>query len=134
MRRGGTLRPGRAARARPTRRKRAAGDPRRAGAPRRRGGNRNSSAPEPRRRLPAPHRFDLRARPGSMTPLRDASVLLERRYRLLARQPIWIVIMLVQPFVWLLLYSQLLARLPELANAGAGSYIELLTPGIAVLG
>src|SRR5262249_61505874 len=58
---------------------------------------------------------------------------LERRYRLLARQPIWIVIMLVQPFVWLLLYSQLLARLPELANAGAGSYIEFLTPGIVVL-
>jgi ABC-2 type transport system permease protein len=67
-----------------------------------------------------------------MTSLRDASVLLERRYRLLVRQPIWIAIMLVQPLVWLLLYSQLLGRLPELATAGAGSYIEFLAPGVVV--
>jgi ABC-2 type transport system permease protein len=64
--------------------------------------------------------------------LRDASVLLERRYRLLVRQPIWIAIMLVQPLVWLLLCSQLLGRLPELTDAGAGSYIEFLAPGVVV--
>jgi ABC-2 type transport system permease protein len=65
--------------------------------------------------------------------LRDASVMLGRRFRLLVRQPIWIAIMLVQPLVWLLLYSQLFARVPELAGAGGGSYLEFLAPGIVVL-
>ena len=39
--------------------------------------------------------------------LRDHVVLLGRSYRLLRRQPIWVAVMLVQPLVWLLLYSQL---------------------------
>ena len=68
-----------------------------------------------------------------MTIARDALVLLERRYRLLARQPVWIAVMLVQPLVWLLLYSRLFGRLPELARTGGGSYLEFLTPGVVVL-
>lgn len=65
--------------------------------------------------------------------LRGHIVLLGRSYRLLRRQPIWIAIMLVQPLVWLLLYSQLFGELPQLGGFGTDSYLEFLTPGIAIL-
>jgi ABC-2 type transport system permease protein len=65
--------------------------------------------------------------------LRDHVVLLGRSYRLLRRQPIWLAIMLVQPLVWLLLYSRLFGQLPRLGGFGTASYLEFLTPGIAIL-
>lgn len=65
--------------------------------------------------------------------LRDHVVLLGRSNRLLRRQPIWVAVMLVQPLVWLLLYSQLFGELPRLGGFGTDSYLEFLTPGIAVL-
>jgi ABC-2 type transport system permease protein len=65
--------------------------------------------------------------------LRAHVVLLGRSYRLLRRQPIWVAIMLVQPLVWLLLYSQLFGELPRLGGFGTNSYLEFLTPGIAIL-
>ena len=61
------------------------------------------------------------------------AVLLGRQYRLLARQPVWIAIMLVQPVVWLLLYSQLFRRLPGIGGPGTTSYAEFLTPGVAIM-
>ena len=66
--------------------------------------------------------------------LRDHVVLLGRSYRLLRRQPIWLAIMLVQPIVWLLLYSQLFGKLPRLGGFGTSNYLQFLTPGIAILG
>jgi ABC-2 type transport system permease protein len=66
--------------------------------------------------------------------LRDHVVLLGRSYRLLRRQPIWIAITIVQPVVWLLLYSQLFGKLPRLGGFGTGSYLEFITPGIVILG
>jgi ABC-2 type transport system permease protein len=68
-----------------------------------------------------------------MTTLTDNWVMLGRQYRLLARQPIWIFIMLVQPMIWLLLYSQLFHKLPTLGGFGTSSYIEYLTPAIVVM-
>lgn len=65
--------------------------------------------------------------------LRGHVVLLGRSYRLLRRQPVAIAIMLVQPLVWLLLYSQLFGQLPRLGGFGTDSYLEFLAPGIAVL-
>jgi ABC-2 type transport system permease protein len=63
----------------------------------------------------------------------DNFVMLGRQYRLLIRQPIWIFIMLVQPMIWLLLYSQLFGKLPNLGGFGTASYVEYLTPGIVVM-
>jgi ABC-2 type transport system permease protein len=68
-----------------------------------------------------------------MNTLTDNWVMLGRQYRLLMRQPIWIFIMLVQPMIWLLLYSQLFGKLPRLGGFGTASYIEYLTPGIVVM-
>lgn len=56
-----------------------------------------------------------------------------RVLRNLSRQPIWIVVMVVQPMFWLLLYSQLFRRITELPGFGTSSYIDYLTPGIAVM-
>jgi ABC-2 type transport system permease protein len=59
--------------------------------------------------------------------------MLGRQTRNLVRQPIWIFIMLVQPFFWLLLYSQLFRRIVDLPGFGSDSYIDFLTPGIVVM-
>ncbi len=59
--------------------------------------------------------------------------LCARVIRNLMRQPIWIVVMLVQPMFWLLLYSQLFGRITELPGFEGGSYIDYLTPGVAVM-
>jgi ABC-2 type transport system permease protein len=55
-----------------------------------------------------------------------------RQIRNLIRQPIWIVMMLIQPMIWLILYGQLFSRVPTL-RGGAGSYVEFLAPGVIVM-
>ncbi len=69
----------------------------------------------------------------ALTAIGDNWSMLGRQFRLLMRQPIWIVIMLVQPMIWLLLYSQLFRRLPNLGGFGTSSYVEYLTPGIVIM-
>lgn len=59
--------------------------------------------------------------------------MLGRGCRMMRRQPVLFPIMLVQPMVWLLLYSQLFARLPRLGGFGTGSYLQFLAPGIAII-
>lgn len=56
-----------------------------------------------------------------------------RVLRNLSRQPIWIVVMIVQPLFWLLLYSQLFRRITDLPGFGTSSYVDYLTPGVAVM-
>jgi ABC-2 type transport system permease protein len=56
-----------------------------------------------------------------------------RVLRNLSRQPIWIAVMVVQPMFWLLLYSQLFRRITELPGFGTTSYVDYLTPGVAVM-
>jgi ABC-2 type transport system permease protein len=68
-----------------------------------------------------------------MTVLTQTLFLCRRVLRNLLRQPIWIVVMIVQPMFWLLLYSQLFRRITELPGFGTTSYIDYLTPGIAVM-
>src|ERR1051325_8761590 len=51
------------------------------------------------------------------------------------REPIWIVLLLVQPMIWLLLYGQLFKRVTHLPGGGFGttSYIEFLAPAIVIM-
>jgi ABC-2 type transport system permease protein len=65
--------------------------------------------------------------------LRQTLFLCARVLRNLMRQPIWIGVMVVQPMFWLLLYSQLFRRITELPGFGTSSYIDYLTPGVAVM-
>jgi len=68
-----------------------------------------------------------------VTSLVQTLYLFARLMRNLVRQPIWIALILIQPMFWLLLYSQLFRRITELPGFGTTSYVDYLTPGIAVM-
>ena len=68
-----------------------------------------------------------------MIAVRQTLYLFVRLIRNLLRQPIWIALMLIQPMFWLLLYSQLFRRITELPGFGTTSYVDYLTPGIAIM-
>jgi ABC-2 type transport system permease protein len=59
--------------------------------------------------------------------------LFQRLMRNLARQPIWVVLLLIQPLFWIVLYSQLFRRVVDLPGFGTNSYIDFLAPGIAIM-
>ena len=56
-----------------------------------------------------------------------------RYIRAFVRQPAWVVIALVQPIVWLLLFGQLFKSVVEIPGFQGGSYIAFLMPGVAVM-
>jgi ABC-2 type transport system permease protein len=66
---------------------------------------------------------------------RDTWFMVGRQTRNLTREPIWIVLLLVQPLIWLLLYGQLFKRITHLPGGGFGgvSYITFLAPAIVVM-
>ena len=70
-----------------------------------------------------------------MNPIRDTWYMVGRQARNLMREPIWIVLLLVQPLVWLLLYGQLFKRIIHLPGGGFGgvTYITFLAPAIVVM-
>ena len=68
-----------------------------------------------------------------MTVVTQSWYMTVRHVRNLLRQPIWILITLVQPLIWLLLYGALFKRVVEIPGFGAGSYLDFLTPGIVVM-
>src|SRR6266571_5423853 len=59
--------------------------------------------------------------------------MIGRQTRNLLREPIWIVILLVQPMVWLVLYGQLFRNVTRLGGFGTASYITFLAPAIVVM-
>jgi len=56
-----------------------------------------------------------------------------RHLKALWRQPAWIVVTLIQPVIWLLLYGALFKKVVEIPGFHGGSYIEFLTPGVIVM-
>jgi ABC-2 type transport system permease protein len=65
--------------------------------------------------------------------LSDTWFMIVRQARNLMREPIWIVLLLVQPMVWLLLYGQLFKNVTKLGGFGTTSYITFLAPAIVVM-
>jgi ABC-2 type transport system permease protein len=63
----------------------------------------------------------------------DAYYMLGRLLRATWRQPIWVIVEIVQPTIWLILYGQLFHRVVEIPGFGARSHIQLLMPGVAVM-
>jgi ABC-2 type transport system permease protein len=57
----------------------------------------------------------------------------QRQLRALLRQPAWIVITLVQPLMWLLLFGSLFKSIVNLPGFGASNYADFLTPGVVVM-
>jgi ABC-2 type transport system permease protein len=68
-----------------------------------------------------------------MTVARHTWYMTLRQARNLMREPIWIVLLLVQPMVWLVLYGQLFKNLTRLGGFGTTSYITFLAPAIVVM-
>jgi ABC-2 type transport system permease protein len=64
---------------------------------------------------------------------RDTWFMTLRQVRNLLREPIWIVLLLVQPMVWLILYGQLFKNVTRLGGFGTVSYITFLAPAIVVM-
>ncbi|MCA1655282.1 MAG: ATP-binding cassette domain-containing protein [Pseudonocardiaceae bacterium] len=100
------------------------------------GGDRRTT--RPRRRLSATHRPDVRVggsrRGGPMTTLAPhTGFLTQRMIMATLRQPAFVVIMLIQPMIWLLLFGQLFKRVVEIPGFATGSYIDFLTPGVVVM-
>jgi ABC-2 type transport system permease protein len=65
--------------------------------------------------------------------LSDTWFMVVRQARNLMREPIWIALLLIQPMVWLVLYSQLFHNAPKLGGLGATSYVTFLAPAIVVM-
>ena len=63
----------------------------------------------------------------------DTWFMVVRQIRNLMREPIWIVLLLVQPMIWLLLYGQLFKNVTKLGGFGTSSYITFLAPAIVIM-
>jgi ABC-2 type transport system permease protein len=56
-----------------------------------------------------------------------------RHLRILLRQPAFIVITLIQPLIWLLLFGALFKAVTQIPGFTGKSYIDYLTPGVVVM-
>lgn len=56
-----------------------------------------------------------------------------RQLRAIARQPAYLVISLIQPVIWLLLFGSLFRKVVELPGFGAPSYLDYLVPGVVIM-
>jgi ABC-2 type transport system permease protein len=68
-----------------------------------------------------------------VTVARHTWFMVLRQARNLMREPIWIVMMVIQPMVWLILYGQLFKNVTRLGGFGTGSYVTFLAPAIVVM-
>jgi ABC-2 type transport system permease protein len=68
-----------------------------------------------------------------MKPIRDSAHMTARHLMALWRQPWWIMVTLVQPVIWLLIYGALFKSVVDIPGFGSDSYIEFLTPGVIVM-
>lgn len=68
-----------------------------------------------------------------MKTIRDTLQLFMREIRISLRMPIWIIISIIQPIIWLLLFSQLFRVVGSLGDFPGGSYLGFLAPGLAIM-
>ena len=64
---------------------------------------------------------------------RDSRDQTVRHVRAFLRQPWWIVVTLMQPIIWLLLFGALFKAVTKIPGFGGDSYIDFLTPGVVVM-
>ena len=69
-----------------------------------------------------------------MTAIAHSTFMTGRHTRVLLRQPWFVVITLVQPIIWLLLFGALFRSVTDIPGFGAGgSYLDYLVPGVVVM-
>ena len=65
--------------------------------------------------------------------LRHSLTMTDRDLRRLARQPWWIVVSLIQPVIWLLLFGPLFKSIANIPGFKATSYIQFLAHGVVIM-
>jgi ABC-2 type transport system permease protein len=69
-----------------------------------------------------------------MTAITHTGILTARALRAFMRNPAYLVINLIQPIIWLLLFGALFKSVVNIPGfSGGGSYLEFLTPGIVMM-
>ena len=64
---------------------------------------------------------------------RDSRDQTVRHLRALWRQPWWIVVTLMQPIIWLLLFGALFEKVVEIPGFTSDNYLTFLAPGVVVM-
>lgn len=67
------------------------------------------------------------------TTLNQTWYMTQRQLVAIFRQPVFVIITLVQPVIWLFLFGSLFRRVVELPGFGGGSYLDYLVPGVVVM-
>ena len=68
-----------------------------------------------------------------MTALADTAALTVRDLLRLWRQPVFILVSLVQPLIWLLLFGALFERVVDIPGFQGGDYKQYIVPGVLVM-
>src|ERR1700754_4534099 len=68
-----------------------------------------------------------------MNSLRQTFQVFLRNARVMLRQPAFMVITIVQPLIWLLLFGALFKAVTQIPGFASGSYLDFLTPGVVVM-
>jgi ABC-2 type transport system permease protein len=63
----------------------------------------------------------------------DTWYLFLRLVRATLRMPVFVIVSIVQPILWVLLFSQLFRSVTTIQGFGASSYVQFLAPGIAIM-
>jgi ABC-2 type transport system permease protein len=74
----------------------------------------------------------LDAEPIEVPMLRDAMITFRYQMRLLLREPVWIVIMLVQPLMYLALFAPLLEPIASTRGFPPGNAWQVFVPGLLI--
>ena len=64
--------------------------------------------------------------------LRSTWYTLDRLMRAFVRTPFWIVVYLIQPLIWLLLFTQIFQSITVLPGFSTSSYVQFFAPGLIV--
>lgn len=71
---------------------------------------------------------------GPSTAISHTLLLAERQLRAFVRMPVYLVMNLVQPIIWLLLFGQLFKSVVDIPGfSGGDDYLVFLTPGIVMM-
>jgi ABC-2 type transport system permease protein len=65
--------------------------------------------------------------------LRDTWYLFLRLLRASLRMPVFVIISIVQPILWVVLFGQLFSSVTRIPGFETGSYIQFLAPGISIM-
>ena len=65
--------------------------------------------------------------------VRDTWILFLRLMRATLRMPIFVILSIIQPILWVAMFGKLFGRVTEIPGFGAESYVQFLAPGIAIM-